>query len=113
VFSGDTAYFPDLAGFAQGADLLVHEAMLEAAIEALLTRVGNGDERLRAHFYAAHSTAAEAAKIAVAANVKALALNHLIPSDDPDFGEAEWLAAIRPIWDGPFYLGHDGLRIAF
>ena len=46
VFSGDTAYFPDLAGFAQGADLLVHEAMLEAAIEALLTRVGNGDERL-------------------------------------------------------------------
>ena len=113
VFSGDTAYFPDLAGFAQGADLLVHEAMLEAAIEALLTRVGNGDERLRAHFYAAHSTAAEAAKIAVAANVKALALNHLIPSDDPDFGEAEWLAAIRSIWDGPFYLGHDGLRIAF
>ena len=84
VFSGDTAYFPDLAGFAQGADLLVHEAMLEAAIEALLTRVGNSDERLRAHFYAAHSTAAEAAKIAVAANVKALALNHLIPSDDPD-----------------------------
>ena len=113
MFSGDTAYFPDLAGFGQGTDLLVHEAMLEAAIELLLARVGNGDERLRAHFYTAYSTAAEAAWIAVAANVKALALKHLIPSDDPDFGEAEWLAAIWPIWDGPFYLGYDGLWIAF
>ncbi len=87
--------------------------MLEAAIEPLLAWVGNGDERLRAYFYAAHRTAAEAAKIAVAVKVKALALNHFIPPDDPEFGEAEWLAAIRPIWDGPFYLGRDGLRIAF
>ena len=31
VFSGDTTYFPALADFARGADLLAHEAMLELA----------------------------------------------------------------------------------
>ena len=31
VFSADTAFFPPLADFARGADILVHEAMLEEA----------------------------------------------------------------------------------
>jgi len=36
VFSGDTAYLPRLAGFAQGADLLSHEAMLAEARALLM-----------------------------------------------------------------------------
>lgn len=42
VFSADTAFFPPLADFAQGADILVHEAMLEEGIERLVARTGNG-----------------------------------------------------------------------
>ena len=42
---------------------------------------------------------------------RALALNHLIPSDDPDYGESDWKDAVSPIWDGPFHPGYDGLRI--
>ncbi len=50
VFSGDTAYLPTLADFASGADLLIHEAMLEEALESLLERIGNGDDRLMQHW---------------------------------------------------------------
>ena len=111
VFSGDTRYFPGLADFAEDADLLVHEAMLEAALPALLERVGNGDERLMRHWLRSHTLASDAARIASAAGVRALALNHLIPSDDPAFGEEDWSDAVRENWQGEFHLGRDGLRI--
>jgi len=111
VFSGDTAYLPALAEFAKGADLLVHEAMLEAALPALVARVGNGDDRLMTHLKRSHTGAADAARIAAAAGVGALALHHLVPSDDPEFTAAHWQAAVEPHWSGPFHLGRDGLRI--
>jgi len=113
VFSGDTAYLPELADFAKGADLLIHEAMLQEALAPLVARVGNGDDRLMKHFLRSHTFASDAAKIATAAGVKALALNHLLPSDDPDFTIAHWRAAVEPHWGGTFYLGSDGLKISF
>jgi len=111
VLSGDTAPLPRLADFAKGADLLVHEAMLEAALPALVARVGNAGPRLMAHLTRSHTPAAEAARIAAAAGVGHLALHHLIPSDDPAFGPADWQAAVAPHWRGPLSIGHDGLRI--
>lgn len=113
VFSGDTAYLPALAQFAKEADLLVHEAMLEAALPALFDRIGNGDDRLRKHWMRSHTLAVDAGRIATEAKVGALALNHLIPSDDPDFTEADWQAALASTWDGELHVGRDGLRIAF
>lgn len=111
AFSGDTAYLPGLAAFAEGADLLVHEAMLLEGVDALCARVGNGDDRLKRHLLRSHSSAAEAGRIATAAGVGALALNHLIPSDDPNFTEAHWIAETRRSWAGPLFVGRDGLRI--
>ena len=112
VFSGDTTSFPPLAGFARGADLLVHEAMLEEALGALMKRVTNTDpERLMNHMMQSHTLAEDAARIAGEAGVKALALNHLIPSDDPDFTAEDWQRAVRRYWNGEFHLGRDGLRI--
>ncbi len=112
VFSGDTAMLPELAEFARGADLLVHEAMLEAALPALMARIGNGDDRLMQHWLRAHTTAADAARTAAAAGVAALALHHLIPADDPAYGEEHWQAEVAPLYDGRLIVGHDGLRIA-
>ena len=43
VISGDTAYAPELAEFAKGADVLVHEVMYLPAIEALLRRLPNAN----------------------------------------------------------------------
>lgn len=111
VFSADTAPFPPLADFARGVDILVHEAMLPEGLESIIRRTGNG-ARLREHLIASHSFAADAAAIAHRAGVGMLVLNHLIPADDPAFGEAHWRAAVMPVWDGPLVVGRDGLVIS-
>ena len=111
VFSGDTAYLPALADFAKDADLLIHEAMLEEALGPLMARIGNADDRLMKHWLRSHTFAHDAGKIATSANVKMLALNHLIPSDDPDFTDEHWQRAVKPEWAGRLLIGKDGLRI--
>ena len=111
VFSGDTAPTKALEEFACGADLLVHEAMLKSALPALMERVGNGSDKLMAHFLRSHTFASDAAKIAKNANVKKLALSHLIPSDDPNYCERDWQYAVAKNWDGPLIVGHDGIKI--
>lgn len=65
VFSGDTAFNPDLIELARGADLLVHEASHGAAS----TRDQEG---------AGHSGAPDAAEIARQAGVQRLALVHCV-----------------------------------
>jgi ribonuclease BN (tRNA processing enzyme) len=110
VFSADTAFFPPLAGFARGADILVHEAMLEKGVERLVARTGNG-ARLREHLFASHSLAGEAGRIASDAGVRRLVLNHLIPADDPEIGEADWIAAVRKTWSGDLTIARDGLVV--
>lgn len=111
VFSGDTAPIPVMEEFAKGADILIHEAMLDAALPALVERVGNGSEKLMAHLQRSHTSAQDAAKIASKAGVKKLVLNHLVPSDDPDYSEQDWRAAVASDWHGPLVVGHDGVRI--
>jgi len=111
VLSGDTAYMDEMASFAKGADLLVHEAMLRAGVEALCARMTNGDDRLRTHILRSHTDAADVGRIARDASVKQLALNHMVPDGDPDFTDADWTAAVRKHWDGPFFLGKDGMKI--
>jgi ribonuclease BN (tRNA processing enzyme) len=111
VFSGDTAPIEALDDFAKGADLLIHEAMLEAALPALMERIGNGSDKLMAHWLRSHTFAHDAARTATKAGVKRLALSHLIPSDDPDYGPRDWQDAVKDHWDGPLIVGHDGFKI--
>lgn len=112
VFSSDTAYFPPLADFARGADILVHEAMLEAGVDRLVARTGNG-ARLREHLLASHSLAQQAGCIATQAGVRRLVLHHLIPADDPGIGEADWVEAVRESWAGALTIARDGLVLEF
>ncbi|MFY0692711.1 MAG: MBL fold metallo-hydrolase [Paracoccaceae bacterium] len=111
TFSGDTAPMQEIVEFARGSDLLVHEAMLEAGIDALCARVGHADDRLKTHLMRSHTPAAEVGRIATEAGVGRLALNHLVPNDDPDFTEAHWQAEVAPAWSGPLFVGQDGMRI--
>lgn len=110
VFSADTAYFPPLADFAGGADILVHEAMLAEGVDRLVARTGNG-ARLKEHLLASHSFAEEAGAIATAAGVGWLVLHHLIPADDPEIVEAHWTAATRKSWAGALTIASDGLVV--
>ncbi len=112
VFSSDTAYFPPLADFARDADILVHEAMLAKGVERLVERTGNG-ARLREHLFASHTLAEDAGRIAADAGVTHLVLHHLIPADDPQIGDEDWIAAVRKSWLGNLTIGRDGLVVPF
>lgn len=112
VFSGDTAFLPEMIAFARGADLLVHEAMLLDGVDRLVAKTGNG-ARLKAHLLASHTTTDELARLATAAEVKHLALNHLVPADDPLITPETWENAIRDAgYRGALSVGRDGMRIS-
>lgn len=111
VLSGDTAPLPAMPDFARGADLLVHEAMLTAGVDAVVAKAANGDARLRTHILRSHTSAEDAGRIAAEAGVARLALNHFVPDGLPGFTGAMWETAVRTTWDGPLILGRDGLRI--
>jgi ribonuclease BN (tRNA processing enzyme) len=108
VFSADTTYFPPLAAFAHGADILVHEAIYEPGVDRLVARVGNG-ARLKQHLLASHTLAEEVGRIATEAGVALLALHHLVPADDPLVTEQHWIDALRSQYHGPLVVGRDGL----
>jgi ribonuclease BN (tRNA processing enzyme) len=110
TFSGDTCYFPALADFAKGSDVLVHEALLPEGIEAILQRTGGG-EKLRHHLTAAHTMIDDVGRIAAAAGVKRLVLNHLVPVDDPAFTDAMWQERAAQAYDGPVIVAKDGMEI--
>lgn len=110
VFSADTCYFPPLAEFSKGANVLIHEAMLMAGVENLIKRTP-GAERLREHLLDSHTPAEDVGKIASAANVGHLVLNHLVPADDPNFGEADWRADVQKTWAGQTTIGQDGMTL--
>ena len=111
VFSGDTAPHPGWVDVCRGADLLVHEAMLGAGVEALVAKLPNQGGRLRAHILNSHTEAAEVGRLATEAGVGALALTHFVPDGLPGAMRSDFEAAVRTTWDGPLHLGEDGLRI--
>lgn len=111
VLSGDTAPMEEMAGFAEGAGLLVHEAMLADHVEKIAKGMGYADDRLLRHMLRSHTEAKDAARIAQRAGVKALALNHLIPSGNPEATEARWRAEVTPHFKGRLYVGTDGMEI--
>lgn len=85
VFSGDTRWCPALAELAEGATLLIHEAICTEA------------DRSRADS-TAHATAAEAGRIAQLAGVQQLTLTHI---DNVFHAQTELLAVeARTVYDG-------------
>lgn len=111
VFSGDTAFLPAMIDFAKGADLLVHEAMYGPGVDRLVAKTPNAS-RLRQHLMASHTLAEEVGRIAKEAGVKRLALNHLVPADDPETRPEHWEAAVRTGgYAGPLTVARDGIRI--
>ena len=110
VISGDTAYAPELAEFAKGADVLVHEVMYLPAIEALIARVPNGP-KLRAHLLASHTSTEDVGKIAAQAGVKTLVLTHFVPGDDPSITDEQWAEGVRKHFSGQIIVGKDLMDI--
>ena len=110
VISGDTARSDNLVRLAQGADVLVHEAMYLPAVDRLVARVPNA-ATLKKHLLDSHTSAEDAGRVATAAGVKTLVLSHLVPPDDPLTTEQMWIDAARTQFNGRIILGRDLLEI--
>jgi ribonuclease BN (tRNA processing enzyme) len=110
VFSGDTAYFPPLAAFAKGADILVHEVMYAPALEELVRRSPNA-ATLMAHLKASHTLTDDVGRIAAEAGVKKLILNHFVPADATGVTEETWFNAVRTTYKGDLVVGKDLMEI--
>ncbi len=110
VISGDTTYSQELAKFATGADVLVHEVMYMPGLEALLKRVPNA-ARLRTHLLASHTVPEDVGKVAAQAGVKTLVLSHFVPGDDPGITDDQWAEGVRKHFDGRIIVGKDLMEI--
>ena len=113
VFSGDTAYFPPLAEFAEGADILIHEVMHAEGLDRICEKLKDTKPNLRKHLLASHTLAADVGRIAADANVGHLVLNHFVPTGDPEFGPEAFAEEVRKNWSGELTVGYDGVRLQF
>jgi len=111
VVSGDTTPSESLVALARNADVLVHEALFDAAaVERLVARVPNASD-LRRSILSHHTTAEEAGRIAAEAQVGTLVLSHLIPSEDPEVTEAMWSDAAHKHFGGRVIVGRDLMEV--
>jgi ribonuclease BN (tRNA processing enzyme) len=110
VISGDTNRSDSLVKLAQGADVLVHEALYVPAVDRLVARIPNA-ATLKKHIIDSHTSVEDCGRVAAAAGVKTLVLSHLVPPDDPAITEQMWIDAARPHFNGEIIVAHDLMEI--
>jgi ribonuclease BN (tRNA processing enzyme) len=110
VYSGDTAYSPDLADFARGADVLVHEVLYVPGVDALVKRA-NGSAAYRNHIIQSHTTAEQVGQIAALAGVKKLLLSHFVPGDMEWITDAMWRDEVAKHFKGEIVVGRNLMEI--
>ena len=98
VISGDTRPSPNLIRFAEGADILVHEAYVRRSSAS----------GARWSIYDYHTSAKEAGETAAKAKVKTLVLTHLIPANAT---EQDFLDEARKAFTGKIVVGRDLMSI--
>ena len=109
VFSSDTNYNPKLAEFAEGADVLVHEALYLPWVDRLVARVKNG-ATLKKHLLESHTAAEDVGRIAEAANVKLLVMSHLVPGE-LDVTDEDWRSEASKTFKGRIIVARDLMEL--
>jgi ribonuclease BN (tRNA processing enzyme) len=113
TFSGDTNYSENLIRLAEGTDVFVCETMEVATTRANFERrVANGayadnPEGVWKHIVDTHTTTEDAGRMAAAAGVGTLVLNHLIPGSLTDVPDELYLEGVRQHFDGEVIVGQD------
>jgi ribonuclease BN (tRNA processing enzyme) len=110
VISGDTTPSDNLIKLAQGADVLVHDALYVPGVDRLVAGVSNATS-LKQSIMSHHTSAEDAGRVAQAAGVKTLVLSHLVPAEDPAVTEQMWIDAARTHFGGRVIVGKDLLEI--
>ena len=116
VISGDLKYSKEFARFAQGADLILHEALNPAMVgklgETLAARGNDDGAKIMADIPDYHTTPEEAARVAQLAGAKALVLYHLVPAPPARLTEPAFLGDAKQNFDGQLELADDGMLIS-
>src|SRR6266446_10334436 len=99
VISGDTNRTDNLIKLAQGADILVHEALWVPAVDRLVATVQNA-ATLKKHIIDSHTSVEDCGRVAAAAGVKTLVLSHIVPKDDLSITDQMWIDAARTHFKG-------------
>lgn len=111
VISGDTTPSEQLVALARNADVLVHEALYDAAaVDRLVASVPNASD-LRRSILSHHTTAEDAGRIAAEAGVGMLVLSHLVPPEDPAITDEMWTSEARKHFSGRVIVGKDLMEI--
>jgi ribonuclease BN (tRNA processing enzyme) len=109
VISGDTRAARSVIALAQGADVLVHEALYREYFERPDAPQPPAVVR---HILASHTDVADAARVAAEAGVKTLVLSHFVPTEGANTPtDDQWLAAARQHFKGEIILGQDLMEI--
>ena len=111
VISGDTVKSANLAQFAKGVDVLLHEALspeLVAVISAGAKEAGAANiEQISHDILNYHTTPVEAAEIAQAAGVKQLVFYHLVPVLPIKRLEPIFLRGVSDVYQGGVTIAQD------
>jgi ribonuclease BN (tRNA processing enzyme) len=110
VISGDTAPSDSLIALAQGADVLVHDALYAPGVDRIVAGVPNATT-LRQSIISHHTTAEDAGRVAQAAGVKTLVLSHFVPAEDPAVTDQMWIDAARTHFRGTIVVGKDLMEL--
>ena len=100
AFSGDTRYCRALIEASRRADVLVHECFIHREMKLAPGRTAKGLENVASY----HTLSGEVGKVAAAAEVKCLMLNHFVPVR---FDKPGLLAEVAQDFAGPVLVGED------
>ena len=113
VITGDTIKTPSVVTVAQGADILLHEALQPKLVNILEGEFNGKGMPNMGHvmrdILTYHTTPEEAAQQASAAQVKHLVFNHIVPPMPFAFAYPAFVGDAAKFFKGPMTVGEDGM----
>lgn len=112
VISGDTVKSGNLQRAAEGADLMLHEALAPQLVDVITqaaAKAGRANiEKITLDILDYHTTPVEAAELAQGAGVKMLVFHHIVPALPLAALESVFVEGVSDAYDGPVHVAVDG-----
>ncbi len=116
VLSGDTVKSKNVEKFAQGADLLVHEALSPTLVDWITEAARRAKRpnlvKIMRDIKDYHATPVDAAEIARDAGVDHLLYYHSVPPLLSRLLETVFLEGVAEVYDGPVTISRDGTLVS-